>query len=133
MSAEGRKMDELIASMYPVNIPSPSKVGDYTYAKFVTDTPSLIQDNRHKRMIIQRSEKDVKEFKEMRLKADLRNPPISESGMLNCSLQQLRNIGLKGRLEITSCFLCNPNHITLMLQSSELLTFTIQTFEFLRF
>ena len=73
-------MNDAIAEMYPVNIPPPSRVGSYTYGRFLTETP-IIRDARYKQMAISKIEKDMEEFKQMRLHSDLRNPPLDERGI----------------------------------------------------
>ena len=72
-------MNDVIADMYPVNIPPPSRVGSYTYGRFLTETP-IIRDARYKRLAISKIERDMDEFKQMRLQSDMRNPPLDERG-----------------------------------------------------
>ena len=88
-SAEGQKMSEMIASMYPLNIPAASRIGDYTYAKFLKETP-LIRDERRRQIAINRTARDLQEFRRLRLRADLRDPPIDESG--KCTFLKLCKI-----------------------------------------
>ena len=77
--SDGQKINEMIANMYPMNIPAPSNVGDYTYAKFLRETP-LIQDEKRRSYAIDRTARDIEEFKRLRLRADMRNPPMDKSG-----------------------------------------------------
>ena len=78
-SAEGQKMSEMIATMYPLNVPAASRIGDYTYAKFLKETP-LIKDERRRQIAINRTSRDLQEFRRLRLRADVRDPPIDENG-----------------------------------------------------
>ena len=79
-TTDNMKINDMIATMYPLNIPAPSKVGNYTYAKFIRETP-LIKDQRMKKRALQKSEQNLIEFHQLRLKSDSRNPPLDESGM----------------------------------------------------
>ncbi|KAK2153529.1 hypothetical protein LSH36_294g03060 [Paralvinella palmiformis] len=81
VNSEGQKVSEMIAAMYPLNIPSPSRVGDYTYEKFLTEI-SLIKDEKLRRMAIRRTGKDVEEFKKLKLRAEVRNPPVDPEGSI---------------------------------------------------
>ena len=88
MNSDGQKVSEIIASMYPLNIPPPSRVGDYTYAKFLRETP-LIKTERRRQIAINRTAQDIEEFKRLRLRADMRNPPLDESGTISIILSTL--------------------------------------------
>lgn len=84
---KGQKIDQMIASMYPLNVPAPSTVGEYNYAKFLTETP-IIRDEKLRKMAVDRTTKDLLEFRRLRLRSDSRNPPIDQSG------QTLHIVGL---------------------------------------
>ena len=84
VNSEGQKVSEMIAAMYPLNIPSPSRVGDYTYEKFLQEI-SLIKDEKLRKMAIRRTAKDVEEFKKLKLRAEMRNPPVDPEGMFKFS------------------------------------------------
>lgn len=77
----GQKMNELIASMYPLNIPAPSQVGEHSYSRFLTETP-LIRDDKLRTMAIDRTSKDIMEFKRLRLKSEARQPPLDKDGRI---------------------------------------------------
>lgn len=81
VSSDGQKISEMIANMYPLNIPAPSKVGEYTYEKFLRETP-LIRDDKMRRLAIERTVRDTDEFKRLRLRSDSRNPPIDPEGKI---------------------------------------------------
>ncbi|XP_046337545.2 testis-expressed protein 52-like [Haliotis rufescens] len=78
-TAEGRKMSDVIAAMYPLNIPAPSKVGDNTFHKYIMES-RIFEDDKYKMMAIQRTKADVKEFKKLKIKTESRNPPLDEDG-----------------------------------------------------
>ncbi len=80
-TTEGQKISEMIATMYPLNIPAPSKVGDYNYKKFLTETP-LIQNPKAKRLAIERVTKDLEDFRKMRLRSEMKNPPLDQYGKI---------------------------------------------------
>ncbi|KAI0235513.1 hypothetical protein LSAT2_013955 [Lamellibrachia satsuma] len=65
--------------MYPLNIPAPSRQGKYTYANFLRET-NLVRDHALKRRILETTRNDVSEFKWLRLKSDLRHPPMDTKG-----------------------------------------------------
>ncbi|CAL1543415.1 unnamed protein product [Lymnaea stagnalis] len=78
-SAEGRKISEVIATMYPLNIPAPSQLAGNSYEKYLKES-KLFQDSNKKSLAIERIRKEIKHFKELKVKSDARNPPLSERG-----------------------------------------------------
>lgn len=78
-TAEGRKISEVLATMYPLNIPAPSKVGDHTFEKYIRET-KLFNDEKIAFLAMNRTKADVQEFKRLRCRSEARNPPIDESG-----------------------------------------------------
>ncbi|ELU08169.1 hypothetical protein CAPTEDRAFT_208890 [Capitella teleta] len=78
-NTKGQNIDQMIASMYPLNVPAPSRVGQYNYAKFLTETPT-IRNEKLRKLAIDRTTKDIVEFKRLRLKTESRNPPIDQTG-----------------------------------------------------
>ncbi|XP_060072482.1 testis-expressed protein 52-like [Ylistrum balloti] len=80
-TADGRKISDVIASMYPLNIPPPSQVGDHTFDKFIRES-SLFNNDKMKALAMERTKNDVVEFKRLRVKSDARNPPLDESGQI---------------------------------------------------
>ena len=75
-----RSVTESTAAMYPITVPAMSRVGDFTYAKFLSDTP-LIRDAKMRRAAVKQVEQDLAEFKRLRLHSEMRDPPMTESGM----------------------------------------------------
>jgi len=78
-SAEGRKVTDIIAAMYPLNIPAPSNVGDNSFEKYIKET-KLFQDEKRKNLAIRRTKTEVNEFKQLKYKSDGRHPPINDKG-----------------------------------------------------
>ncbi|XP_064634801.1 testis-expressed protein 52-like [Lineus longissimus] len=78
-SADDRTVTEMIATMYPLNIPKPSIVGDHTFDKYVNES-KLFDDDKKKKLAIQRSKTDIEEFRRLRLRTEARNPPMDEDG-----------------------------------------------------
>ncbi|KAJ8311147.1 hypothetical protein KUTeg_011300, partial [Tegillarca granosa] len=77
--AEGRKISDVIASMYPLNIPKPSQIGEHTFEKYVRET-KLFNNEKYKILAMERTKTDIQEFKRLRSKSDARNPPLDEDG-----------------------------------------------------
>ncbi|XP_053385142.1 testis-expressed protein 52-like [Mercenaria mercenaria] len=80
-NAEGSKMSDVIAAMYPLNIPAPSKVGEQTFEKYIRET-KLFQSDKFKTLAMSRTKSDVEEFRKLRIKSLGRNPPIDEDGKI---------------------------------------------------
>lgn len=76
---DGRQINDMIASLYPMNIPAPSKVGECTYRKFLKETP-VIQTAKFKRLALSRVEREEEEFRKMKLLSDMRYPPLHSTG-----------------------------------------------------
>ena len=55
------------------------QVGDHSYTKFLTETP-LIRDEKLRNLAIDRTTKDILEFKRLRLKSEARKPPLDQDG-----------------------------------------------------
>ena len=82
-SAEGRKMTDVIAAMYPLNIPPASKVGAQTFEKYIQET-SLFKDEKNKALAIKQTRSDMEEFRRLKYKTEARNPPLDQSGKYFC-------------------------------------------------
>ncbi|ESO82384.1 hypothetical protein LOTGIDRAFT_86394, partial [Lottia gigantea] len=78
-SAEGRKTSDVIAAMYPLNIPPPSKIGEHTFNKFVKES-NLFQDERFKSLAIKRTSDDDFQMRKLKIKSEVRHPPIDRNG-----------------------------------------------------
>lgn len=80
ISAKGRKIAESMASTYPINIPKPSKIGDYTYGRFLRETPTLVPDDRLREIAISRTTMDKNTMELLKIKSNCRYPPIDREG-----------------------------------------------------
>lgn len=78
-TAEGRRIGDIIATMYPLNIPAPSKVGSHTFDKYLRET-KIFRNEKFQALAINRTKADVQDFKRLRIKSDARNPPLDEIG-----------------------------------------------------
>lgn len=78
-SAEGRKVSEVIAALYPLNIPPPSQVGNNTFEKYIKET-SLIKNEKYKIIAINQTKSDTEEFQRLKHKTEARNPPLDALG-----------------------------------------------------
>lgn len=70
---------ESVATMYPVVVPTPSNIGEYTYARFLSETP-LIKNAKRRQAIIRQVEQDIEGFRRLKLRTELRDPPLTKSG-----------------------------------------------------
>ncbi|XP_076450283.1 testis-expressed protein 52-like [Babylonia areolata] len=78
-SADGRKMSDVIAAMYPLNIPTASKVGDNTFERYIRDT-ALFRDKKKRAVAIKQTRADLEEFKKLKNRTEARHPPLDKSG-----------------------------------------------------
>ncbi|XP_074660139.1 testis-expressed protein 52-like isoform X2 [Tubulanus polymorphus] len=77
--SDGRNITELIASMYPINIPKPSAVSKNTYDKYIRES-DVFKDDKRRALAIIRSKTDISEFRRLRAKSEARYPPIDKDG-----------------------------------------------------
>jgi len=82
---ENAAVPENVASLYPVTIPSPSHVGEFTFSKFLTETP-VIKNQKLQLAVLRQVQKDNEEFQRLRLRSELRDPPLTQSGNSHISL-----------------------------------------------
>ena len=80
-AAHAPRITETIAIMYPMSLPPPSHVGPYTYPQFLRDT-SAIKDSKIHKLVLEKSVKELEQFKRLRLLSDMRNPPLDKDGEL---------------------------------------------------
>ncbi len=78
-SPRGQEVSELVADMYPVKIPPHSEMREYTFSKFLSEVP-LIKDQKKRTLAIDRSKRELQDFKQLRLRSEMRVPPMSEEG-----------------------------------------------------
>ncbi|XP_067937605.1 testis-expressed protein 52-like [Watersipora subatra] len=80
LSSKGRSVGESAAAAYPITIPKPSKVGDYTFGRFIKETPSLIKDDKLRAITINRTTIDSKTMEQLKIRSYARYPPIDQEG-----------------------------------------------------
>ncbi|XP_033099198.1 testis-expressed protein 52-like [Anneissia japonica] len=81
LDTSGKTVPSLIADMYPMKIPPHSSMGSNTLGKFLSEVP-IIENDRLRTMAVARSEKDMKEFKKLKLRSEMRVPPMDEYGYI---------------------------------------------------
>ena len=89
LSSKGRTVGEATAAAYPITIPKPSKVGDYSFGRFIKETPSLIKDDKLRSITINRTEVDNNMMEQLKIRSYSRYPPIDREGMSTCNARQL--------------------------------------------
>ena len=82
-TVEGRKISDVISTMYPLNIPSASKVGNHTFEKYIRET-SLFKDDKYKSLALKQTRADMDEFRRLKYKTESRNPPLDQDGLYFC-------------------------------------------------
>ncbi|KAL8561693.1 hypothetical protein ACOMHN_054990 [Nucella lapillus] len=78
-AADDRKIPEVIAAMYPLNIPSASKIGNNSFERYVCDT-SLFTNQKKQNWAVKQARTDSEEFKRLKHKTEARNPPLDQTG-----------------------------------------------------
>lgn len=80
VGSKGRSVAESAAAAYPITIPKPSKIGDYTFTKFIKETPALIKDDDLRAITINRTTVDKNMMEQLKIKSYCRYPPIDRDG-----------------------------------------------------
>ncbi len=74
-------VSEAISEMYPINIPAPSQVGSHTLAKYYEENKKyLFKAQKNFSQAVAKAEKDATIMKFLRLKSEMRNPPMDWDG-----------------------------------------------------
>ncbi|XP_071809346.1 testis-expressed protein 52-like [Asterias amurensis] len=81
VDSQGSSVPELVADMYPVKIPPHSEMKDNTFVKFLSEVP-MIKDQKRRDLAISRSVRELKDFKQLKLRSEMRVPPITDSGAI---------------------------------------------------
>ena len=85
-------VSESISLLYPINIPPASKVGDYTLSSyFKQNKRKYFKKDKTFELAIAKVERDDALGKFLRLKSDVRNPPIDVNGNVNLNLNIFKN------------------------------------------
>ena len=89
LSGRGRTVNESVAAAYPITIPKPSKIGNYTFGRFIKETPSLIKDDKLRDITVNRTQVDSNMMEQLKIKSYTRYPPIDKEGIVYSSMYQL--------------------------------------------
>ena len=74
-------ISESIATLYPMQIPVPSQVGSNTLAKYYRENKNaLFKSEKSYELSLIKTEKEDSYMKYLRLKSEMRNPPLDASG-----------------------------------------------------
>lgn len=84
-STDTGRVTDAVAALYPVNIPPPSQVADYTFDKYLGQT-KLFDNERLKSLAIQRAATETSEFQKLKCRSQARNPPVNEKGQLKACI-----------------------------------------------
>ncbi len=76
-------LSETVSALYPINIPSPSQVGSHTLSNFYEQNRyNMFKDDKTYNLAIARVENEATFMKFLRLKSELRNPPLDYDGSI---------------------------------------------------
>lgn len=95
-NVEGRATPALIAAMYPIQIPSASRMGEFTYDKFIK-YGDVMKSNQAKRKKIAETKQQLDEVKRLEIMTAGRLPPTDSVGRIIAPLQ-LRRLQAQGRI-----------------------------------
>lgn len=73
-------LKESIASLYPINIPPPSQIGSNTLKKYFEQNKKIFKSEDGFRQAMERVDKEATLMKYLRLKSEVRNPPLDYDG-----------------------------------------------------
>ncbi|XP_002125954.2 uncharacterized protein LOC100182340 isoform X1 [Ciona intestinalis] len=91
-----QRISDLVASMYPLNIPPPSRMGDSTYANFIK-YGDIFRDPLKKAKKITWTEQELTEMKRLDVLSDARVPPTDDRGRILPPLS-FRRLQAQGRI-----------------------------------
>lgn len=76
-------VSEAVSNLYPINIPSASQVGTHTLSNFFDQNRyNMFKDDRTFNLTVARVENEATFMKFLRLKSELRNPPLDYDGSI---------------------------------------------------
>ncbi|CAF0887070.1 unnamed protein product [Brachionus calyciflorus] len=73
-------VSESIASIYPINIPAPSQIGPNTLKRFYEQNKNIFKSDEAFKKAVDKVEKEATLMKYLRLKSEVRNPPLDYNG-----------------------------------------------------
>lgn len=97
IEAKGRAISGLVASMYPIPIPPASRMGEYTYARFIK-YGDIMKNEDSKLKKIDTTERELKQMKRLHVLTEARIPPTDNKGRIIPPLA-LRRLRAQGRIK----------------------------------
>ncbi|RNA00078.1 hypothetical protein BpHYR1_014864 [Brachionus plicatilis] len=73
-------VSESIASLYPVNIPPPSQIGSNSLKRYYEQNKSIFKSEEAFKQAMDKVDKEATLMKYLRLKSEMRNPPLDYDG-----------------------------------------------------
>ncbi|PIK55031.1 hypothetical protein BSL78_08079 [Apostichopus japonicus] len=80
INSPGRRMNETIAISYPLQIPPPSEMTNSTLSKYLSESKKVIKDRKRKEIAVAKSQRELKEFKLLKLRSQMRVPAMDSDG-----------------------------------------------------
>ncbi|XP_039267548.2 testis-expressed protein 52-like isoform X2 [Styela clava] len=96
-NANGRATSALVASMYPVPIPPPSRMGNFSYGRFI-QYGDIMKSKEAKAKKIETTERELNEMKRLKVMTTARVPPIDNRGRIIAPMT-LRRLQSQGRIK----------------------------------
>lgn len=79
-SGRSSGVNESIASLYPINVPAPSQVGPNSLKRYFEQNKSIFKSEEAYRKAVEKVDKEATSMKYLRLKSEMRNPPLDYNG-----------------------------------------------------
>ncbi len=81
MTTRKGTVSEAVSTLYPINIPSPSQIGMNTLSSFYQENKrNMFKTDKTYKLAVARSENEATIMKYLRLKSEMRNPPLDYNG-----------------------------------------------------
>lgn len=81
MTTRKGTVSEAVSTLYPINIPSPSQIGMHTLSSYYQENKrNMFKTDKTYKLAVARSENEATIMKYLRLKSEMRNPPLDFNG-----------------------------------------------------
>ncbi|KAJ8024245.1 Testis-expressed protein 52 [Holothuria leucospilota] len=80
ISTPGKRINETVAISYPLKIPPQSEMNQNTMSKYLSESKQVIKDSKKKEIALAKSKRQLKEFKLLKLRSQMRVPPMDSAG-----------------------------------------------------
>ena len=81
MTTRKGTVSEAVSTLYPINIPTPSQIGMNTLSNFYQENKrNMFKTDKTYKLAVARSENEATIMKYLRLKSEMRNPPLDFNG-----------------------------------------------------